>query len=46
MKAEPDVLELADLDVILAPAQIDDVGYPKLPKPVGVPPGGNGAPER
>jgi hypothetical protein len=27
MKAKPSVMELADLRVVLAPAQIDDVGY-------------------
>ena len=27
MKREPDVSELADLGVVLAPPQVDDVGY-------------------
>src|SRR5690348_16362931 len=46
MEAEPNVLELADLGVVLAPTQINDVCYPQVPKLFGVAPGRYGASER
>jgi hypothetical protein len=39
METEPNVLELADLGVVLAPSQIDDVGYPQGLKLLGLAPG-------
>ena len=46
VEAEPDVLELANLRVVLAPSQVDDVRYTKGAKLFGVVPGSNRATER
>lgn len=46
MEAKPNVFELADLGVVLAPAQVDDVCYPEFSKPFSVGPGRDGATER
>lgn len=46
VETEPYMLELADFRVVLAPAEIDDVGYSHFSESFGVTPGRDGASER